>query len=853
MNKGTSPMTTMRTDTSKNGLWRRRALPAAITLGLLAAFPALAASGAQDAAQSQQQRSDNSQQDRPEAQDQQDEAKQLGTITVTATGRVQEVIAVPYNISTVSGDSIQRYHVRSQAELLRSIPGVNFVDSGPRNTTVVNNIRIRGINVDSSAMGDYAVTGAASVAVYVDSVPLFANFQLMDIQRVEVLRGPQGTLYGSGALGGTVRYIMNKPQLNEFSGRVSGSLSSVKYSSGIGNSESFILNVPLGNTMALRVNAKRNDYPGVTDYVDLYRMDDQEPVGHPVAPDGILSDSAEYYTKEDADTVEQNYGRVALYWQPNDSFDMTLTYMVEADRFGGRRGQSLGKDGFGYEFQRNEIGSPQLEPAKRHVHLTALEASVDMGFATLTSSTSYYDQKGDITSDNTGFYAQLGWFASYSHYPRELHTAVRRYREAAFTQEFRLVSTTGGAFDYIAGLYYRNENSTTAQDSYVVGFKDWFSTAYPGIADWVLDDRDFHYVNNGHFRELAVYGQGTWYASDSLSFTLGARYFRDHYVSDMYQQVMLWDIPGGASRETTRAHDVHDNNKALFMANMSWWFSGSTQLYATVSEGYRRGGANAVNLGKPAVEGGSIFTDYPVWLYYKPDTLINYEVGIKGILGRNLTYTADVFWADWQNPQLNTATTYGGYFAVQNMGEARSRGLEFSAQGRVGDSFQYGGGYAYTDAELTEDAYTPDAGLPSRTVPGAVIDGFIAPAGTRLPGVSKHRLNAYANYTIAAQGGAVTFHVDGNYQSSAENSISQSEAFKYTLPGFTMWNASVGYYATQWSAILWLKNITNVKGATGIYKKQYMGTAPAEGFYADSSKLLTAVPRTIGVTFAYKF
>ncbi len=142
-------------------------------------------------------------------------------------------------------------------------------------------VRIRGLNVDSAALGDYAVSAVSTVSTYVDDTPIFANFLLKDIQRVEVLRGPQGTLYGSGALGGTVRYVMNPPELGEFEGeRRRFAVSSVEGSDGIGAAGDITLNLPLGDTMAVRVNVTYADYPGITDYVNLYVLDDK---GIPVA------------------------------------------------------------------------------------------------------------------------------------------------------------------------------------------------------------------------------------------------------------------------------------------------------------------------------------------------------------------------------------------------------------------------------------------------------------------------------------------------------------------------------------------------------------------------------------------
>lgn len=840
--------------------WRTRALPAAIMLGLLASTPALAAAADNAAAQTQQstaatpqaQQSDKA---RNNAQNESN-AQELGTVEVTATGRLQTVITVPYNIDVVSGDMIERTHIQDNAELFRSIPGVNVVDSGPRNAGVVNMVHMRGVNVDSSALGDYAVTAAPTVATYVDSVPMFANFLLMDINRVEVLKGPQGTLYGSGSLGGTVRYILNKPDFSGFYGSASASLSSVKDSASIGNSESLMLNVPLGNTFAVRFAGRHNDFPGVTDYVDLYKLDDN---GNPIAPDGILAeDTADpdlYTTKKDADWVRQDFGRISALWKPNDDFSAQLSYQAQADRFGARRGTSLGTNGFGRGYDRNELGAAQLEPAQRHVHMTELELNADLGFATLTSSTSHYNHVGSNTSDNTGFYAQNGWYApnvlgpAYYNYPRPMSTADRFYRDKAFTQEFRLISDTGGPFDYILGAYYHDQKSKTGQDSYLANFLNWWNAGgykgpvavgywgVPAIKDAIVTSHDYYYRTSGDYREIALYGQGIWHATDNLQFTLGVRTFRDKYTAEYHQHQGVT----AADQVTDSSRNTEKNHKTLFYGNMSWWFSDSSQLYATVSEGYRRGGANSIPT-------SGAFAESPNYLTYKPDTLTNYEIGIKGA-GSNFSYTADVFMNKWKDVQYNTATDVWAFFIVDNLPQAEVKGVELEWKGKAGDHFTYGLGYSYTDAKLTQDAYT--AGSP--TLPAFYPPAIIGTDGQRLPGVSKQHLNASGNYSFNAGPGLLTFHADASYQSSAENALSQSPLFKYTLPGFTMWNASVSYDMINWTASLWLKNITNTKGATGIYKEQYMGADVDQKVYTNGSKLITSVPRTVGVTFTYRF
>jgi len=756
---------------------------------------------------------------------------ELETVTVTAQGRAQDILDVPYNISAVSGEAIEQGNILDNAELMRGVAGVGVVDRGARNSSVVSGIRIRGLNVDSSALGDYAVSAAATVATYVDSTPLFANFLLSDIDRVEVLRGPQGTLYGSGALGGAVRYILRKPDTSGTEGRVSLGLSSVDGSGGIGKSGSFTFNLPLSDTFALRVNGTRNDFPGVTDYRNVYALDVD---GLPTAPNGVLADDAVYENHKDADTVEQSHGRIALRWTPNERFDATLSYTAQADRFGGRRGTSLGTDGWGDAYGDNEIGSVQLEPSSRHVHMAALEASIDLGFATLTSSTSQYDHKGDIVSENTGFYAQNGWLAAfYYNYPRPLATAVRDYGDKALTQEFRLVSKTGSTVDYVLGAYYQKQDRNSGQDSFLRGFKRWWD-AYsndawgPGYENLIVDDQDFHYRTKEHFKETAVYGELTWHASDTVQFTGGLRHFRVESEASQTMRVSPW---AGSAASTSTADE--SAGKTLFKANVAWAFSPRNQLYATVSEGFRRGGTN----GTPTAGN---FAEDPAWTTYRADTVRNHEIGVKGAVGR-LTYNADLFYVDWKDPQINSSTPLWGFFAVANAQKASTRGVELELAGSFDNGFGYSLGYAYTDAKLDADAVSQD---------GTYTYGL---KGMALPGAPKHRFNASGNYNIALGEAWLVLRADAYYQSETENAMSLSPKFQRTLDGFAIFNASATYSRGNWDTTLWLKNIGNEAGVTGVYTTEYMGTSPAQHYFGNGSKALTALPRTVGVTVSYRF
>jgi len=762
------------------------------------------------------------------AAEQAQSVKELDTIVVTAQGREQDILAVPYNISAVSGEAIEQGNILDTAELMRGVAGVGVVDRGARNSSVVSGIRIRGLNVDSSALGDYAVSASATVATYVDNTPLFANFLLSDIDRVEVLRGPQGTLYGSGAIGGAVRYILRQPEIGQWDARVSMSASSVSGSDSIGLSQSIMANIPLADTVALRINGTHNDFPGVTDYRNVYKLDAN---GLPVAPKGVLDPAAVYENVRDADFVRQTYGRAALLWRPNDAFDMTLSYTAQDDVFGGRRGTSLGSDGWGVPYRDNEIGSVQLEPSDRRVHLAALEANVDLGFATLTSSTSQYDHQGDIVSENTGFYAKSGWLtaAVYYNYPRPMASAVRSYSDEAFIQEFRLVSKPGEVLDYVLGAYYQDQKRRSGQDSFLRGFKRWTEAAWgPG---YVIDDQDFYYRTNERFKETALHGELTWHASPTVDLTGGFRLFRDTTITDMSQVTGLW----ATFRETSQTQAREKDTRSLFKGTVSWRFSENNQFYGTVSEGYRRGGINSV----PTT---GLFAEDPDAIPYQADTVRNYEAGVKGRVG-HLTYNADVFYVDWKDPQINSATYNWGFFAVLNAEKASTRGVELELAGVLDNGFAYSAGYAYTEARIDADLQLP--GYPA----GVALPG----KGFPLPGAPEHRLNASGSYTIPIGRDWLVLRADAYYQSQTENALSVSPKYRDTLDGFAIFNASATYSHGNWDTTLWLKNIANEAGVTGVYKEEYMGTVPAVGYYGNGSKALTALGRTLGLTVSYRF
>lgn len=770
---------------------------------------------------------------------QESEVVELERIQVTASRRITTVEDTPYNISVINGSQLEEAQIVDSVEMIRNMAGVTAVDRGYRNSGVLNNIIIRGMNVDSSGNGDFALNAAPTVSSYVNDTPIFANFILKDIEAVEVLRGPQGTLYGSGALAGTVRYKMNRPDLDYLSGSAGASLSRSSGSDGFNKNIDGMINIPLTDTLAFRANAGviRND--GIVDYSTIYELND---AGAPVAQGGDIANGGPVFTsKEDADTVDIDYGRMSLLFQPSEEFSALLSYQYQSDDIGGRRQVTRGTHwvtGEEQQYGDYQNGAIQLEPSERKVDLLALEMEWDLGFATLSSSTSKYEHDGSSVSDNSGFYAQNNWFAwFYGGSPRPMAQAVRTYADEAFAQELRLVSNTQGPIDWIVGAFYMDQDTSASQDSFMPGFSEWAQASGfdETLALWggTLTDQDFKYRDKGNVKDMSIFGELTYHFSDKFRATFGLRRFDNDIENTTTIELPIY--PGESD-----VSSASDDSGTLFKVNLSYDLSDQAMLYGTVSEGYRRGGTSAVPLA-----GG--FAENPAYLNYDSDSVTNYELGVKGNTGR-LFYSVSLYLMDWQDPQLNVATPNWGFYAAVNGESAETRGLEIETRGYITDDLQFTAQYALTDARLTDDLYIPDG---TQAAPGEFLQ---AEKGDRLPSTARHTFSAGLEQTHDINSDYyLVSRVGVYYQSDSRNALSSNPTFDIELDGFWLANAGIALHADDWIATLYVKNLFGEDAVTGILSEAYMGTDPAENFYGNASKDYIGQPRTVGVSFNYRF
>ncbi|MEM6513845.1 MAG: TonB-dependent receptor, partial [Pseudomonadota bacterium] len=480
------------------------------------------------------------------------------------------------------------------------------------------------------------------------------------------------------------------------------------------------------------------------------------------------------------------------------------------------------------------------EPSDREFHMGSVEANVDFGFATLTSATSYYDNRGGSESDNTGFYAN-NFPQFYYFYPRPLYTAERTFGDRALVQELRLVSKGGDSFDWIVGGFYRDQNRDVTQVSDLVGFEAFADALFPPV-DFVSTDNVFTYLRDEDFTDFALFGELTWYATDRLSITAGLRYF--DIESDVSTFVRAGAYDSIADSVSTPFNSTEDD--VLYKLNAAYDFGDDDLLYATISEGYRRGGNNGVpTIGR--------FANDPGWEIYNSDNVTNMELGIKGTWN-NQRYDLSVFSMDWDDPQFNTDAPVGAFFAVVNGEEAETSGLELQISGGLTDKLGYAFGYAFVDAQLSAPLVEPInivTGLPTQ----------IADDGAPLPGIAEHILNLAVDYiTPDVAGGEVAWRLDAYYQSETQNVLQEGVLLAEEFDGFSIFDASVAWYNDAWTAALWIKNIANEEGTTGSFTPDAFGSVvdPASPFtsaefYGSNSRQFLVLPRTFGLTVSYRF
>jgi outer membrane receptor protein involved in Fe transport len=765
-------------------------------------------------------------------------------ILVTGTRRATTIQDTPINISAIGAEELARQRIDDVRDLADFTPGLTISDTGPGTT---GSIVLRGLS--ASDVGDGGANYDDSLGVYLGEVPLYYDFKLLDLERVETLLGPQGTLYGLGTLAGAIRYIPNRPNADQVEGEAHGRFYGKDHSSDLGYQADFAINIPIvTDHIAFRTATGYYFDPGFIDYPVLL----QEPgvsLPQPSGPDGVSgADYAQNLTSRSDLNFERTFTtRNQLLVQTSEDLKVFFTYAFQRTETDGAQSNSAGVLGTG----KYQNASRYIEPVNRRAHLVSMEINANIAdIVDLVSTTAYTDVRVQSEGDNTDLLLDLD-------YDYELFPAFSSWNESVtrrkqVNQEVRLVSSHGGPFNWVLGGFY-NENKYQSDYAEHVPGHPW--------VDLPSNPEELEYVSyiTSKVTEKAIFGEGTFRVTPDWQVTGGARYFK--YSSDIAGAAALpllgdplspyeLDVNGGSANK----------DGWVWKLNTSYNFTPDLMVYATYSKGYRIGGPNRVAPCSPDIpanpedyDGPQVICALPNEIQYGPDTTKNIEVGIRTeLFDRMMTLNFNVFHIDWEGIQVASATVYGVTGIRVNGGGARSRGFETSFQLRPVPELAIQGTYSYTDAKLTDDApgvipvNSPAGQYPSKPIQ---LDAL---AGDRLPGSAKNAGSLGVTYTAPVGEGDLIANWTATYRGSVVSRLGWERAFGDRIPGYVLNRASLTYEIDDYAISLFANNIFDKYAVVSVANDRSrigLNDGVALRYYRQA----VINPRTFGLEARYRF
>ena len=639
-----------------------------------------------------------------------------------------------------------------------------------------------------------------------------------------MLRGPQGTLYGAGALGGALRLIPNSPQLGAFHGAVEASGSRVTHSNGTGYSLRGMLNIPIGDTIALRAAGKYAYEPGWIRVFGPELRTNNGIYGTPLLadPNDIVGSPPIYTSEKDWNWQRTFSSRVSALWQPSGTFSAELAFLHA--HVTGEGGPQVNPDFVagvspfdprtnfpaGGHYQEFALVD---EPFDRSTNLTSLDLSFDAGFATLSSTSSYHTTHGSLIQDSSFDYGGfdggyfLPYYAGTPTNPRFIYPFLFTDSALTFTEKLRLVSRQDPShkLDYLLGLFFENQtrhgnwyvtNPGSPERSVAQGCTgDYsFGATFP---DCLLvsgpNDTTFQQLDTQTFQDRSIFGELTWHFVPHGQITFGARYFNQKFTDrQLYEDFTFPVLIPPTPRDAPAS-------KTVGKVNPSYEYADHHFVYALWSQGFRRGGANSVPQ-------SGIFQESSLLHTYQPDKTNNYEAGLKGRFGQGLSYSFAIFDIKWDKPQISSSLPSGN-LAVYNANTAESRGFEFESMGPLFiPSLSYSVGFAYADAKLTSDF-----SLPANNGTGTIVPGLLSgQKGEQLPGSPKTSLSAALIYDFAlAPGYMLTFNVNGVYRSATSLQVAPSVGSTSVQhsSSFSVMNINCALTHESWRGTIYMTNL----------------------------------------------
>jgi outer membrane receptor protein involved in Fe transport len=808
----------------------------------------------------------------------------LDEVVVTATRRAVSAEDLPIAITAVSGAALDQAGIVDIAGLAHSMAGVAYTDKGPFGGVGGANLIIRGLNSEStSGLPAAASPVTPPVATYIDDTPLLVNLRLDDLNRVEVLRGPQGTLYGSGSLGGTIRFVQNAPDPSAFDAKIEAGLSKTEHTHALNEDVKGMLNLPFSDTFAVRLNAGWTDDAGFINQPNLYALDSTG-VPLPATPGAIFSNPI-VYGKDGVNSYEYRSARIAALFKPSDEFHAQLSYYHQLSNANGFPYIATSPASYNQPVSPavlpvgnftnppvasqffngpvppgvDRLSSPENMPDTTHdtVDMVALNMEFDLGFATLTSASSWAHHSNRTTADETAEYENFFGFPQdlYGQNPRMFITGQEVFDDKPWSQEIRLASKSGGMFDWIGGLFYKNQTTGIEEHDYYPGYNDFYNacapvygpspadfitpsycgvgdTAYKPGANTVINGiavpKDEAFVGDfkTRFKEIALFGELTGHITSAWSVTGGARVFKQTLTQTQSNALLFLALPQFGSPPTNNTSG-DTWRRALWKVNTAYQFDKDNLVYATWSQGFRRGSVNAL----PSTAGG---TAVPSSLFkVEPDTADNYEIGFKGTVNNRFRYSAAVYDIQWHKVQEEVQLTALVLPGVLNVGEAYSRGVELETDALLTQHVTAHIGYTYDTTKLT--SLSPLYVFPN-------VAGAPPVVGSTLPGTPKSSAAITLEYGhIPLAGGELRYAIDAHYQSAVLSSLSTSTPL---VAGYTMADTRLSYTISHWLGTLYVNNLTNNLGITSYQDPSVFG---------NRYMAIVSQPRTYGFTVGYSF
>ncbi len=774
-----------------------------------------------------------------------EEPKVREEMVVTARKVEESAQEVPISVAAPSESQLRDRGAETLEDVAANVAGFTVQNAGPGQSQV----GMRGISAGRIIRDQPGVK--EQVGVYLDesviSLSLFTpDIDLFDMSRIEVLRGPQGTLFGSGSLAGTVRYISNTPKLGIDESVAELSLNSMT-DGGVGGSAKYAGNIPIGDRAAMRAVAYYTQYGG---YIDA------------VQP-GLSID-------EDVNSGHRAGARVAFRFQPNDRLTITPRLLYQEVDF----------DGWNRIDVYNILGNPftttrpavqlgerrvfiQLdEPVTDEFLLGDVNLEYDFGPAKLTSVTSFTDRDilvirdaGSLTASITG-----GSFGA----PESVYTIDAPLFDATeaqgFTQEVRL-SASRPRLNWVTGIFYSDSTRDYGQNLPVIGFEDrcrivncgplsGLSTAGTKLANKdELFKSDLHY----DYTQLAIFGEANFAVTDRLELTGGLRYY--DFSEDRAQ---VFDGLFADPIDSTGSVDADGFAPRVIV---SYKLTDATRVNAQISKGFRLGGINdPLNLPLCTPGDLAIYGGRGNW---EDETLWNYEVGAKStIMGGRGTFNAAAYYTDIEDLQATVTAGSCSSRIILSVPSARSTGIEAEFELAPNDNFDFAISGNYNNSELSSSFTVPNAaGVP------VVIAGI--EEGNRLPSVPEFQAAAAATYRWQMRQGLAGY-LSGVYQhvGSRYTQIGDQEAgfgtvdltsfsgqiggpftqntfrFNPELPAYDLLNLRVGFLRGNWDTALFINNVTD--------ERAFLALDIERGSLARVS-YMTNTPRTFGVSTRVNF